>query len=352
MNSKILIAFIAGALIASGIVYMAVKDEALPRAPVVSADIPRPSPPSARPAVAVRAPTAPAQSLSLSRTPVREKPSPMPPPVRRERPVTVARYRNPLPQPEAPARTSLPPVEAKIPDEPPQPPPAPVPVSPRPISPQSPSPQPPSPQPPSPQPQARSEDVPPTQPASEANLAPTVTIAAGMLLTVRVGETISAAHYQVGDRFLATLDRPLVVDGWVIAEKGSRLEGRVVQSTPPDRGNSGSHLEVELVKLSLADGQHIQIRTETYKKEGTSSTGNDVAKIATGTVLGTAIGAAAGGGKGAAIGAGIGTVAGVAGAAITHGKPAEIPVESRISFRIAGPVTITERLGNVSIGRR
>jgi hypothetical protein len=329
MNSKILIAFIAGALIASGIVYMAVKDEAPPRAPVVSADIPRPSPPAARPAVAVRAPTAPAQSLSLSRTPVREKPSPMPPPVRRERPVAVARYQNPPPQPEAPARTSLPPVEAKIPDEPSQPPTAPAPVSPR---------------PPSPQPQAPPEDVPPAQPASEANLAPTVTIAAGMLLTVRVGETISAAHYQVGDRFLATLDRPLVVDGWVIAEKGSRLEGRVVQSTPPDRGNSGSHLEVELVKLSLADGQHIQIRTETYKKEGTSSTGNDVAKIATGTVLGTAIGAAAGGGKGAAIGAGIGTVAGVAGAAITHGKPAEIPVESRISFRIAGSVTITERL--------
>lgn len=334
MNSKILIAFIAGALIASGIVYMAVKDEAPPRAPVVSADIPRPSPPSARPWVAVRAPTAPAQSVSLSRTPVREKPSPMPPPVRRERPVAVARYQNPLPQPEAPARTSLPPVEAKIPDEPSQPPPAPVPVSPQPISPQ----------PPSPQPQARSEDVPPAQAPAEANLAPTVTIAAGMLLTVRVGETISAAHYQVGDRFLATLDRPLVVEGWVIAEKGSRLEGRVVQSTPPDRGNSGSHLEVELVKLSLADGQHIQIRTETYKKEGASSTGNDVAKIATGTVLGTAIGAAAGGGKGAAIGAGIGTVAGVAGAAITHGKPAEIPVESRISFRIAGSVTITERL--------
>jgi hypothetical protein len=342
MNSKILIAFIAGALIASGIVYMAVREEVLPtpRAAAVSADIPRPSPPPARPAVTARAPTPPAQSLSLSRTPVREKPSPMPPPVRRERPVMVApnlmvaRNQNPLPRPEAPARNPLPPVEAKIPDEPAQPPPAPVPVSPQPISPQ----------PASPQPQAPSEDVPPVQPASEANVAPTVTIAAGMLLIVRIGETISVAHYQVGDRFLATLDRPLVVDGWVIAEKGSRLEGRVVQSTPPDRGNSGSHLEIELVKLSLADGQHIQIRTETYKKEGTSSTGNDVAKIATGAVLGTAIGAAAGGGKGAAIGAGIGTVAGVAGAAITHGKPAEIPVESRISFRIAGPVTITERL--------
>ena len=313
---------------------MAVKDEAPPRAPVVSADIPRPSPPSARPWVAVRAPTAPAQSVSLSRTPVREKPSPMPPPVRRERPVTVARYQNPLPQPEAPARTSLPPVEAKIPDEPSQPPPAPVPVSPQPISPQ----------PPLSATSGTFRRRPTRAGAGRGQPCPDGDHSGWNVADRAVGETISAAHYQVGDRFLATLDRPLVVDGWIIAEKGSRLEGRVVQSTPPDRGNSGSHLEVELVKLSLADGQHIQIRTETYKKEGASSTGNDVAKIATGTVLGTAIGAAAGGGKGAAIGAGIGTVAGVAGAAITHGKPAEIPVESRISFRIAGSVTITERL--------
>jgi uncharacterized protein YcfJ len=98
------------------------------------------------------------------------------------------------------------------------------------------------------------------------------------------------------------------------------------------------------VKLSTADGQHIQIRTEPYKKDAASSAGNDAAKVGVGAVLGAAIGAAAGGGKGAAIGVGAGAAAGVAGAVLTRGKLAEIPVESRISFRIAGPVTITERL--------
>jgi hypothetical protein len=29
---------------------------------------------------------------------------------------------------------------------------------------------------------------------------------------------------------------------------------------------------------------------------------------------------------------------------LTHGKPVEIPVETRISFRVQDPVTITERL--------
>ena len=81
--------------------------------------------------------------------------------------------------------------------------------------------------------------------------------------------------------------RPLVVDGWVIAEKGSRLEGRVVEA--PVDAEYASRLRIELVKLSTSDGQHVQIRTDPYKS-------------------------------------------------------AEIPLESRISFRIVGPVTITERL--------
>jgi hypothetical protein len=219
----------------------------------------------------------------------------------------------------------MPPAEAQIPNEPAPPPtPAQVQVS--------------------PQPAATTEDAPPAPTAPEIRVPHTVTIAAGIMLPVRIGETISAAHYQVGDSFLATLDRPLVVDGFIIAEKGSRLEGRVVEAEPAGRANSTSHLRIELVKLSTADGQHIQIRTEPYKKDAASSAGNDAAKVGVGAVLGAAIGAAAGGGKGAAIGVGAGAAAGVAGAVLTRGKPAEIPVESRISFRIAGPVTITERL--------
>jgi hypothetical protein len=332
MNSKILIAFIAGALIASGIVYMAVREEVQPRAAAVSVDIPRPIPP---PATTTRT-TALAQPLSLSPTPVKEKPSPMPPAVGkevrkeapRERPVTVARNLDPPPQTQ-PTRVPLPPVEAQIPDEPPQPA-APAPVTPRAEA-------------------VRAEavkDLPPAQPAPEpeTRVPNTVTIAAGTTLSVRIGETISAARYQVGDSFLATLDRPLVVDGWIIAEKGSRLEGRVVEAQPAGRANNTSHLRIELVKLSTADGQHIQIRTEPYKKDAASSTGTDAATVGVGAVVGAAIGAAAGGGKGAAIGGGAGAAAGVAGVMLTRGKSAEIPVESRISFRIAGPVTITERL--------
>jgi hypothetical protein len=318
MNWKILAAFAAGALLASGIVYMAVKDAPVAAAPAVSADVPRPMVAPAPPVVAAAPTPAPATP------PVRQKPSPMPPPVRRERPVTVARVPSPPVRMEAPQAPPdpKPPVEAQIPSEPVQPAPAPV-VQ---------------------QPVAPPEEIPLAPQEPEVRVPHTVTIAAGTVLQVRIGETISAAHYQVGDVFLATLDRPLVVEGFIIAERGSRLEGRVVEAQPAGRGSTTSRLGIELVKLSTSDGQRLQIRTQPYRKDAASSAGADVAKVGAGAALGAVIGAAAGGGKGAAIGAGAGAAAGGVGAAVTRGKTAEIPVESRISFRIEGPITITERL--------
>jgi len=68
-----------------------------------------------------------------------------------------------------------------------------------------------------------------------------------------------------------------------------------------------------------------------------------VVGVAIGAAAGTAIGAAAGGGKGAAIGAAAGAAAGVGTVMATRGKPAEIPVEARISFRLEQQVVLTEQ---------
>ena len=61
------------------------------------------------------------------------------------------------------------------------------------------------------------------------------------------------------------------------------------------------------------------------------------------TGAGAAVGAIAGGGKGAAIGAGVGAAAGVGTAMATRGKPAVIPAETLIEFRLAAPATVVVR---------
>ena len=79
-------------------------------------------------------------------------------------------------------------------------------------------------------------------------------------------------------------------------------------------------------------------------KEGSGSAGGDLAKIGAGAAIGAAIGAVAGGGKGAAIGAGAGAAAGTGAVLITNGKSVEIPVETRLTFRVNQSITLTEKL--------
>jgi hypothetical protein len=52
----------------------------------------------------------------------------------------------------------------------------------------------------------------------------------------------------------------------------------------------------------------------------------------------------AGGGKGAAIGAGVGAGAGGGAVLATRARPAELPSETRVTFRLKSPVPLTERL--------
>jgi hypothetical protein len=164
---------------------------------------------------------------------------------------------------------------------------------------------------------------------------PTVTLNSGMLIPVRLVAGLSSDHAAPGDTFAATLDHELVADGFVIAERGARVEGRVVAA-------SRGALTIELTRLDTSDGQHPAIRTERFEKRVEPDRREDAEKIAGGAAIGAAIGAIAGGGKGAAIGAGVGGGAGAGDVMLTR-KPATLTSETRISFRLSAPVTLTER---------
>jgi hypothetical protein len=157
-----------------------------------------------------------------------------------------------------------------------------------------------------------------------------------MLLPVRLVDGLSSERNAPGDAFLATLDKELVVDGFVIAERGARVEGRVVASDPGGKMKKVAGIAVELTRLHTSDGQNVSIRTDSFARHAEPDHGGDVQKVAVGAAVGAVIGAAAGGGKGG--GAGAGDVM------LTRGKPATLPSETRISFRLRAPLTLTERL--------
>jgi hypothetical protein len=168
-----------------------------------------------------------------------------------------------------------------------------------------------------------------------------LTIKPGTFLTVRLNQGLSSDRNQPGDAFAATLVRPVVVDGVVVAQAGQTVGGKVVEAKKAGRVEGVSHLGVQLTDLTLADGQPAPVQTQLFNRNGPTSQGRDAAAIGATTATGAAIGAAADWGRGAAIGAGAGALVGIVGVLLTRGHPTVLYPESVLTFRVEAPVTVS-----------
>jgi hypothetical protein len=187
-----------------------------------------------------------------------------------------------------------------------------------------------------------SHDRPPSASAPANAPAPaSLTISAGTVIFARLAEPLSSDHNHAGDTFTATLDKPIIVDGWVVARRGETILGNVTTAQKAGRVKGVSQLGIELTDLTVVDGQQLPILTELWKGSAGTSHGTDAAGVATTTGVGTIIGAAADGGAGAGIGAGAGAAAGLALVLLTRGKPTVLGPEALLSFRLKQPLTIS-----------
>jgi len=185
----------------------------------------------------------------------------------------------------------------------------------------------------------------PAPPAAVPQRQPmTVTLEAGTPLTVRLDETLSTNTNYTGDTFRATLESPIIRDGYIIADRGSKVLGTIVNAEKAGRLSGVPELTLALKEINTTDHQQVQVETNTISRSGPSSARENTAKMAGGAALGAIIGAIAGGGKGAAIGAGVGGAAGTGAVFASHTKPAVIEAETQLTFRLSRPVTITEKL--------
>jgi hypothetical protein len=174
-----------------------------------------------------------------------------------------------------------------------------------------------------------------------ANLPSTLTIPAGKVIFIRLNDRLSSDHSHAGDGFTATLDRPIVVNGWVVARRGDTVFGSVTTAKKAGRVKGTSELGLELSELTVVDGQELPLKTELWTGSAGTSHGADAATIATTTGVGTIVGAGVNGGEGAGIGAGIGAASGIAGVLLTRGKQTILGPETRLTFRIKEPITVS-----------
>jgi hypothetical protein len=185
----------------------------------------------------------------------------------------------------------------------------------------------------------------PQQPVGDPQPIPSkLTIRAGTFVTVRLNEVLSSDRSMAGDAFTATLTKPIVVDGVVVASRGQNVTGRVTEAKKAGRVAGTSRLGLQLIELPVVDGQQLPIQSELLTRNGTTSTGRDAGAIAATTGVGAAIGAGVNGGVGAGVGAGAGLVVGLAGVLLTRGNPTVVFPETMLTFRVNQDITVsTER---------
>jgi hypothetical protein len=169
-----------------------------------------------------------------------------------------------------------------------------------------------------------------------------VTAPEGTALRVRTTSTVSTRVNHVGETVRASLEDPLVMDGIVLAPRGSDVTLMVADSNKGGRVKGRAHLALRMVAIN-ASGENKSIRTNTlwYQARGTKK--KDLAKIGASSGVGAGIGAIAGGGVGAAIGAGAGAGAGGVWVLTTRGDPAVVPAESVLQFRLTEPLILNVR---------
>jgi len=170
----------------------------------------------------------------------------------------------------------------------------------------------------------------------------TAVLPEGTVVDIRLGEHLSSATNQVGDTFDAILDRDLIVNGQMLAPKGSRVTGKVTDVIGAGKVKGLAHMTLALSAIKV-DEDRYPVNTSTISVEAENTKSRDAKTIGAGAELGAAIGAIAGGGKGAAIGAAVGGGAGTAGVLVTKGKEVEFQPEHKFSFRLEKDVEMKIR---------
>jgi hypothetical protein len=171
-----------------------------------------------------------------------------------------------------------------------------------------------------------------------------VTLPAGTVLRVAVGQRFGSDISSVEDPVSATLVRPVIVDGRDVLPRGSRVSGYVSHAVRSGRVKGRGSVGVRFTEIAVAgDEARYQLQTRPWTAIAPATKKRDALKIGLPAAGGAVIGAIVSGKKGAGIGALAGGGAGTAVVLSTRGRDVRVGRGAVLTIRLAEPLRVDYR---------
>lgn len=174
---------------------------------------------------------------------------------------------------------------------------------------------------------------------AEEQAAAAVELPAGLEMNVRLSTKLNSGNLHVEDRFEATTQEELKVNGRSVVPAGSIMRGIVSSVEPASHTNRTARMTLAFDQLTV-NGQAYPIRARVTQAIAGQGLKGEATRIAVGAGIGAVVGGLFGGGKGAAAGTVIGSGGTIA---ATEGKQIELPQGAIVRATIDAPVQIQVR---------
>jgi hypothetical protein len=167
-----------------------------------------------------------------------------------------------------------------------------------------------------------------------------VTIPAGTSIEVALQTPLSTETSRAGEPVVAKTLAPIRVGEKLAIPAGATMNGRIQSVQASGRVKGRAQMAIAFDEVVSADGDAKPIRTQAITMRAKSETGDDIERMAAGTIAGAIIGGIAGGGDGAAKGGAIGAGAGTVWVLATKGDEIELPPGRKLTVEMLDPVEV------------
>ena len=186
--------------------------------------------------------------------------------------------------------------------------------------------------------EAAEPEAPPPPPAPEFL---DLTVPSDAVVGLQIERTVTSETARVEDRVEARVTRDVRVGDRVAIPAGSVVQGSVMEVERGGKVRERARLGIRFHTIVLANGNRLDIRTDSVVREGASPSKESAAKIGGAAIGGAILGAILGGGKGAVIGGATGAAGGTAATMAGDRNPAVLTAGTTVTVRMQQPVTVT-----------